>query len=478
MNRSRILVCVVLTISLFITSSPTQTTRAQQPQLKLYLPALFNNYDPLAGQRVVNVPYLNVPDIVNTDMEEMAVFWFGQVSATDNYSDVRIAYSSTNLEIRTATFDQYLWYNAQSTGANLENYDAVTITLQSDSSPSGAPTSNSWRIVSALRNWEGQANYTTFYQGNGSTWVQKPVTFTAAPVWRGNGLNGSAAGRGWVDDIRIPFSSLGLGSAPASGTVWRIGVRVHDRDTASGAMQPDTFWPLNNQVNAPSTWSLMRFGMPTYSPPALNNPQTIQIYQGKDGAQVPDADVGGGTTCSAGMDFFTQFGSANYAGREYVNIQNQSDVSDWPCFSKYYVTFPLDAIPVGKVIRTAKLVMHQFGSAGAPGDTVYTSFLQASTVAESWDESALTWNHAPLPLQNLASTRIGVYKVNPPDFNNLPAYQWDVSQAAAEASTNGAPLKLVLYTPAGAQHSGKYFLSSNSYYAFDRPTLVVEYGDR
>jgi len=30
--------------------------------------------------------------------------------------------------------------------------------------------------------------------------------------------------------------------------------------------------------------------------------------------------------------------------RNHVNVQNQSDISDWPCFSKYYVTFPLDAV--------------------------------------------------------------------------------------------------------------------------------------
>jgi hypothetical protein len=60
-------------------------------------------------------------------------------------------------------------------------------------------------------------------------------------------------------------------------------------------------------------------------------------------------------------------------------------MADWPCFSKYFVTFPLTEPPAGQLLLRAELVMHQFGSAW--GAEVEPSFIQVLTVHEDWDET-------------------------------------------------------------------------------------------
>ena len=41
----------------------------------------------------------------------MAVFWFGRVTPTENYADVRVGYTSQELVLNVATFDRRLWYD-------------------------------------------------------------------------------------------------------------------------------------------------------------------------------------------------------------------------------------------------------------------------------------------------------------------------------------------------------------------------------
>lgn len=54
----------------------------------LYLPLIFKSYL-YAPTRRVNAPYVNVADVVATNMPDMATFWFGRVNQTENYADVR-----------------------------------------------------------------------------------------------------------------------------------------------------------------------------------------------------------------------------------------------------------------------------------------------------------------------------------------------------------------------------------------------------
>src|SRR4029078_5885302 len=82
------------------------------------------------------------------------------------------------------------------------------------------------------------------------------------------------------------------------------------------------------------------------------------------GAVVPDAMVGGGSTCGGG-DYFNVWGRTNQNASTTLVVQKQNDVADWPCFSKIYLDFPLSALPANKVVVSATLTLHQFGG-GAP----------------------------------------------------------------------------------------------------------------
>lgn len=198
---------------------------------------------------------------------------------------------------------------------------------------------------------------------------------------------------------------------------------------------------------------------------------TVTIRQGLNGASVVDGAVGGHTTCgNDGLNKWTAWGQANYAGYNQFNIQNQWDVSDWPCFSKFYITFPVDAIPPGQTILSATLTMSLFGTAGGGqwGDPP-DSYIEVLTVGSDWNESTLTWNNAPLATENISGTWV------PPVVGD---YNWDVSRAVAQAYGTGGPLRLALYSIDGERHSGKYFYSSdsNDWNGEVRPTLRVVYG--
>lgn len=170
-------------------------------------------------------------------------------------------------------------------------------------------------------------------------------------------------------------------------------------------------------------------------------------------------------------------GELNYASKELVNIENQSEVADWPCFSRYYVTFSLYTLLADSVIISATFSLHHFGNAGDSYEPVpEPSYIQILTVQEDWDETALTCNNAPLALENTSAAW-----VDPLDsFPGWPGIsrEWDVSRAVAEAHSTGDPLRLALHVSDWATHSGKYFVSSDTddWNEEGRPTLTATWG--
>ncbi|MEJ2746773.1 MAG: DNRLRE domain-containing protein, partial [Anaerolineae bacterium] len=252
-----------------------------------------------------------------------------------------------------------------------------------------------------------------------------------------------------------------------------------DRDDAAGTAIPDTIWPETMVTTQPSTWGQIHFGLPVYDAPAATPGGVVTIQHGLNGTAVPDADVGGGTVCGAGTAFWPEWGSLNHAGSPYVNIQNQWNLGDWPCFSKYYITFPLDALPTDRAILSATLTLYQFGNSNQgglfdPSRPPQPSLIQVLTIVDDWQESTLTWNNAPLPVENVGRSWVDPLPAGPP-WPNVPR-QWDVSRAVAEAYAAGQPLRLALYSADNAMHSGKYFRSSDAD-AEARPTLEVLWGD-
>jgi hypothetical protein len=417
---------------------------------------------------------------------EAAIFWFGKVSSPTNYSDVRIGYNDRELYVYVATFDRFLWYDPNPSPANLEKWDALTLCLAMGEGGADSPSTNSYRFVSQVNAGDlGREPWQTVYRGDGMSWAATTVPFSTTSGWRGNALNDTRDDRGWATAFSIPFSSLGLDGPPSQGTLWGLSLIQHDRDDAVGTVIPNQTWPSQADENKPYTWGQLRFGVPSYLPPAVTSQGSVEIRQGLNGQDVPDADVGGTTSnpCRGDSDYiWTEWGEANWGSAPDFNIQNQSDVADWPCFAKYYIKFPLDSVPSGKKIVSATLTLHQFGGSGNPNskpddsDHAFPSMIQVSTTSANWDVNQISWNNAPLANENICGSW-----VEATTFTGWPgvARDWDVSRAVTQAYETGQPLSLVLYEADDHYHSGKHFVSSDTgvWNVAGRPMLYVTYGD-
>ena len=244
-----------------------------------------------------------------------------------------------------------------------------------------------------------------------------------------------------------------------------MALALHDRDDGAGTSIPVQTWPEQLDGQRPSSWGELAFGIPSYDPPATANRGVTQVRQGLDNASVIDGHVGGHTTCGEEFqpDYFEGWGDANYAGYEQVNIQNQWDVADWPCFSKYFVTFPLDRLPDGKAVVSATLTMHLFGNSGQGGDARTAAV--ANPGADGCGGSGRGSNHLEQRTACLGKREfsVGGPGSRVPGWPGVP-YVWDVSRAVAAAYCKGravaAGIVLRRYGTAqrqilhGVQHGG------------------------
>lgn len=420
--------------------------------------------------RTVNAPYFGPGSTFNNG--DAAIFWFGQVRATENYADVRVGYNDTELIVYLAVFDNYLWSDDARDVSTLEKWDASTLYLDTTAGPV-ALSLNSYKFAAQIANSTVALRRDS--RGNGTAWTDATLNITAKPGWRGQGFNQGQDSRGWTMLYRVPFASLGL-TKPAPGTAWRMGVAVHDRDDAAGTPIANKTWPEGFADAQPNSWGRLVFGLPSYAPPGTANNQSVEIAHKRNGAVVADGQVGGGAICGTGVDFWTQWGEVVDTVSPNINVQNQVDVADWPCFSKYYVTFPLTQIPAGQIVVSASLTLWQMGNAGAAGEAK-PSLIQIMTLAEDWNPSTLSWNTAPLALENVSRARVDPM---PPftNWDNVPARTWDLSYAVAQAYASGRPLRLALYSADEDYHSGKYFVTSDTgdWNERHRPVLKVSFG--
>jgi hypothetical protein len=456
----------------------------QQPEdvvSTLYLPGVQRPAPPPvpqpAGTRRVNIPYFQ--DQIR--FSQSAIFWFGAVSLNDNYTDVRVGYTQSEVVFRVAVFDRLLWYDQTPSRADLLNWDSASLQIELTGSGQ-ALTSSAYRFDAQINGSEPRPAYQASYRGNGSAWAETNTNFTTTDGsrWESStvgGLNNNQNNRGWTIEFSIPFSSLGLASPPSPGTIWRLGVVVYDREDAGGSVSQKS-WPEQLNSSQPDTWGELRFGLPAYTPPALPTAGSLTIRNGLNGATVRDAAAGGtiGNLCPWDPAYiWNGWGSDTFGGSVNFNIQNQADLADWPCFSKYYISFPLQNIPSGKVITSARLTLHLFGNSDP--NEAQSSLIQVFSLAEDFNDANLSWNNAPLALENVAQTWVDP---SGPPWPYVP-YTWDVTLAVAQAYSSGAPARLAMYSADGAIHSGKYFVSSEfgdwpegrTY----RPTLVVTWGN-
>ena len=458
-----------------LAGTPALARLPQQPDdsFSVYLPLVMKGW--CAPE---TLPRINAPRFVGSiPFEQTAIAWFGRVSPTQNYADIRVGTNATELYVYVAIFDRALWYDETPTRDTLTQWDAVTLLL--DTGDGAALSSSSWRFVAQLYG-EPSPGQRAAYRGSASGWQPTGVAFGAVPGWRGNALNNDDdSDRGWAMGFTIPFTSLGLTGAPPGGTSWRMAVILHDRDSRAGPPLGDQSWPPSASLNSPGCWGFLNFGLPAYRSNASPRGSLVIRRPTQGSPLVPDADVGGTIANQCPGDehhIWNEWGNRNDGRAPDFNIQNQSDVADWPCFAKYYVTFPLDGIPRGKSIISATLTLYQFGNAGGPGEA-QPSWIQVLIASGDWQETSITWNNAPLAYENFGGR--WVYPLaDHPGWPGVPR-TWDVSYAVARAYGRGEPLRLVLYEADSAYHSGKYFVSSDTgdWNTAGRPRLEVVWGE-
>ena len=438
--------------------------------------ALLVSVQPAAAASPVS--RINAPFFTTTvSYPEAAVSWFGQVQALKNYTDVRVAYTNTELWVTLSVFDQWLFEDDSASRApsSLEQWDAATLLLDTSGVASSVSPS-CYRFVGELNWWRPRTDYQAAYAGNGSSWTALPASsFVTETGWRGNAPNDTVADRGWTITFHIPFSVVGLSGPPPAGTTWRLGLMVHDKDSGTGSAT-NTAWPADALAREqPTTWGQLGFGLRTLASVNATTTQTYTIRHNLNGAVVSDAMVGGGSTCGT-SDYFNTSGSLNYAGSTTLVVQNQSDVADWPCFSKFYIDFPLSALPTGKTVVSATLTVYQFG--GSDPSQAQRSLVQVLTASGAWSEASINWNNAPAPIENVGQGWVDVLASTPAWPG--AARTWNLSWAVANAYAGGAPtVRLILYEADSAYHSGKYFTSSDTgeWNAAGRPTLQIVLAD-
>lgn len=434
--------------------------------------AYFRTNGPLAASSIIrriNVPYFHT----NVPFDQTAIFWFGTIDSTNNYTDVRIGYNSSELYIDLRVIDRYLWYDPNTQAPDLTKGDNASIYLNTTKNGSNTLDQHSYQLQTGVNGNIQRNNYQKAYIGNGTAWTQASTRFTTSYWWRGHGFNGPE-GSGWSMTYHIPFSSLGMSTPPPQGTLWKLAIKVHDRDNASYTPISDKWWPEFSRETIPSSWGDLVFGLPIYQPPRTGQYSAYVIRNKLNNQVITDGMVGGALGCgNLGLDRWNQIGKRSYPGANRVNIQNEQDMSDWNCFSKFYVTFPLSSLPKGKAVFNATVTLYEYGNAGAQGRP-NPSYIQIATINENWNAATLAWNTAPLIKENLNSILVPTKSKPVIAWPGL-AITWDVSVAVADAYASGQPLRLVFYSTDSAYDTGKYFTSSyvGDWDAAGRPTLRV-----
>jgi len=436
------------------------------------------------GDRRVNVPYFGD----GVAWAESAVFWLGKVDPPGapgkNYADIRVAYTAEELAIFVNVVDYYFWYDPDDAQPNdPTDYDAVAIFLDTAHDGAGSPQQDDYTFTRGLCLY-GCGDGSRFYKegrGTGTGWdMAWTADWTAGTwaSWHGNpphNNNTNLFDYGWWTYIHLPWEALGRTGPPASGTVWGLGVILYDRDDLppAGAVAPQS-WPQDLGSTHPDTWGELNFGVPAWDPPAVVEQGTTVIRRGLGQSVVEDSWVGGGGTCSGGHEGDPY--SDNYGTSADLFVENQELIADFPCFSKSFLRFHLDPIPAGKVIMSATLSLHHWSN--ADWTRAEPSLIWLSTVDGNWEENTLTWNNAPLARANLSATWVDV--ITPENSPDRPGvrYDWDATQAVAEAYAAREPLNIALYTADVNFHSSKYLTASDTgdWNAEGRPTLTIIWG--
>src|SRR5215472_341659 len=97
----------------------------------------------------INAPFFSGPVPFN----KTAIFWFGNITSTDNYTDVRVGYNSSELYIDLRIVDRYLWYDTNKSAPNLNFGDNASIYLNTVNSGSSSLDQYSYKFQAAVNGY-------------------------------------------------------------------------------------------------------------------------------------------------------------------------------------------------------------------------------------------------------------------------------------------------------------------------------------
>ncbi|GAB4200888.1 MAG: DNRLRE domain-containing protein [Sandaracinaceae bacterium] len=463
------------------------------------------------------VPHAGFEADGRVDWQRVAPFWFGRVGTHDNAIDGRIVWTDEGLLVRAAVYDRQIWDEA-GPDDGLSEWDSLTLLLDLDGEDDakGAIDARSLRIdAQARRHGTDRA---TVRRGERGVWVpvgiepgelsdrRDPDAVLLERGYRGGERDDS---RGWHVSFFVGWRALGLTGPPTEGErVLRFAMRAFDRDDASGTRRgAEQTLPLGLAADAPpSAWGRIELvpaailswaesgagagrSATAYtigSPDLPFRPGTEREISIREGAMLGDvvvtvenAAVGASERlCSDDDDYNFGEGPDSFGGnvgRMYFHVQQQADYADWPCFARAHIRFPLDAVPPGTIVVSARLVMHhkQPTSGGDEGERSLIHVVHVGNTLRGrdvpWTEDDLAWNDAPLPIENLAGAwgdRTGVTETG---WDDLPEWRWDVTRAVRRALADGA-VSFALQSTDSEYHTGKEFVRSEDFPDWGDPT--------
>lgn len=368
------------------------------------------------------------------------VFWFGELNEQSNAIDMRIGHNATELMLSASVFDDDIQYSTD-TSADWHDFDTMRYEI--------AINGSDYTVETMTRHYQPLEMYARFGQLNNGQFVQIPVDLKHQGSWFGDSPNNVGNDRGWYSIIYISWDALG-GQSDFVLTVTNF-----DKDLDYQGSQ---------------TWS----GLVSLEQLPLGTDGTEFVRFSRGGEWlVDDAHVGGAFDCGVTEkpDFFPTWGDVSYPQAPQINIQNQMNTEDWPCFSRYMIWFD---IPVGldrKMVSNATIIMHQFGEAGHAWPHNSLEFIPDSNIQAIWveqPEPPYTWNNTPEIKAHLSTTYVPSRNevfVNPP-----VAHEFDITYAIKNA--DGNRVAILLYSADWDIHSGKYFYGS--YADVYRPEISIE----
>lgn len=231
---------------------------------KIYLPLVQSQTftQPSSSARRINAPYFDGAIWYGG----AGIFWFGKVTPTENYADVRVAYNATDLHVRVTVFDRRIWCNASPQANDPTVWDAVTLYFNTNGNSGDTPSTSAYRLVSQFSAGVNCTNgvWSSAYRGNGTSWIANNFSFSTDSWYRGDaGPNQDADNKGWVITFRIPFASLGMSGPPSQGNPWGLGLTLHDRDDSVGTPIASKPWPETLVADRPNSWGQLVFGLPS-----------------------------------------------------------------------------------------------------------------------------------------------------------------------------------------------------------------------